>query len=93
MPARLAHQQQPQVVELYDLVNAGELAKARAVYRRLLPVARFDMTPKLVQYFKAAQDAVGLNGGPTRPPRLPLSPSEREALEAALAILREPAHA
>ena len=23
------------------------------------------MTPKLVQYFKAAQDAVGFNGGPT----------------------------
>jgi dihydrodipicolinate synthase/N-acetylneuraminate lyase len=82
-----------EVVELYDLVNAGELAKARALYRRLLPVARFDMTPKLVQYFKAAQDAVGFNGGPTRPPRMPLQPAEREALEEALAILREPAHA
>jgi dihydrodipicolinate synthase/N-acetylneuraminate lyase len=82
-----------EVVELYDLVAAGDLAKARAVYRRLLPVARFDMTPKLVQYFKAAQDAVGLNGGPTRPPRLPLNAGERAALDAALAILREPAHA
>ena len=30
------------------------------------------MTSKLVQYFKAAQDAVGFNGGPTRAPRLPL---------------------
>jgi 4-hydroxy-tetrahydrodipicolinate synthase len=82
-----------EVVELYEAVNAGELAKARALYRRLLPIARFDMTPKLVQYFKAAQDAVGLNGGPTRPPRMPLKPAEREALDAALAILREPAHA
>jgi 4-hydroxy-tetrahydrodipicolinate synthase len=82
-----------EVVELYDLVAAGDLVKARAVYRRLLPLARFDMTPKLVQYFKAGQDAVGLNGGPTRPPRLPLKPAEREALDAALAILREPAHA
>jgi dihydrodipicolinate synthase/N-acetylneuraminate lyase len=82
-----------EVVELYDLVNAGDLPKARALYRRLLPVARFDMTPKLVQYFKAAQDAVGLNGGPTRPPRMPLTAAEREALEAALAILREHAHA
>jgi 4-hydroxy-tetrahydrodipicolinate synthase len=58
----------------------------------LLPIARFDMTPKLVQYFKAAQDAVGFNGGATRPPRLPLNPAERSALEQALAILREPAH-
>jgi 4-hydroxy-tetrahydrodipicolinate synthase len=82
-----------EVVALYDAVNQGELAKARALYRRLLPVARFDMTPKLVQYFKAAQDAVGLNGGPTRPPRMPLKPAERAALDAALAVLREHAHA
>jgi dihydrodipicolinate synthase/N-acetylneuraminate lyase len=80
-------------VELYDAVQAGDLARARDVYRRLLPVARFDMTSKLVQYFKAAQDAVGFNGGPTRAPRLPLKADEVAALDAALAILREPAHA
>jgi dihydrodipicolinate synthase/N-acetylneuraminate lyase len=78
-------------VELFEAVRANDLATARDVYRRLLPVARFDMTSKLVQYFKAAQDAVGFNGGPTRAPRLPLKPAEVEALEAALAILREPA--
>ena len=61
------------------------------MYRRLLPVARFDMTSKLVQFFKAAQDAVGFSGGPTRAPRLPLKAEEAAALEAALAILREPA--
>jgi 4-hydroxy-tetrahydrodipicolinate synthase len=49
------------------------------------------MTSKLVQYFKAAQDAVGFNGGPTRAPRLPLKPEEVAALDAALVILREPA--
>src|SRR4051812_26778899 len=48
-----------ETVELYDAVQAQDLARAREVYRRVLPVARFDMTPKLVQYFKAAQDAVG----------------------------------
>ena len=62
------------------------------MYRRLLPVARFDMTSKLVQYFKAAQDAVGFHGGPTRAPRLPLNADEVAALEEALAVLREPAH-
>jgi 4-hydroxy-tetrahydrodipicolinate synthase len=56
-------------------------------------VARFDMTPKLVQYFKAAQDAVGFAGGPTRPPRLPLNDSERAALEEALLVLRAHTHA
>jgi dihydrodipicolinate synthase/N-acetylneuraminate lyase len=79
-----------EVVELYDHCRNGELDAARAVYRRILPIARFDMTPKLVQYFKAAQDAVGFTGGPTRAPRLPLNETERAELEIALAILRGP---
>src|SRR4051795_4016156 len=78
-------------VELYDAVRANDLATARDVYRRMLPVARFDMTSKLVQYFKADQDAVGFNGGPTRAPRLPLKADEVPPLEAAAAILRQPA--
>jgi dihydrodipicolinate synthase/N-acetylneuraminate lyase len=75
-------------VALYEHCRAGELDAAREVYRRLLPLGRFDMTPKLVQYFKAAMDAVGLVGGPTRAPRLPLTGEEREALLDALAVLR-----
>jgi 4-hydroxy-tetrahydrodipicolinate synthase len=77
-----------EAVELYERCRTGDLEAARAVYGRILPVARFDMTPKLVQYFKAAQDAVGFTGGPTRPPRLPLNAAERAALEDALAVLR-----
>jgi 4-hydroxy-tetrahydrodipicolinate synthase len=49
------------------------------------------MTSKLVQYFKAAQDAVGFHGGPVRAPRLALKADEAAALQDALAILREPA--
>src|SRR4051794_23288852 len=56
-------------VALYEHCRAGELEPARAIYMRLLPLARFDMTPKLVQYFKAAMDAGGLGGGAVRPPR------------------------
>ena len=41
-----------------------------AVYGRLLPLARLDMTPKLVQFYKGAQDALGFVGGPVREPRL-----------------------
>jgi 4-hydroxy-tetrahydrodipicolinate synthase len=76
-------------VALYEHCLAGELDAAREIYQRLLPLARFDMTPKLVQYFKAAQDAVGLVGGPCREPRLPLTAEERADLDAALAVLRE----
>jgi 4-hydroxy-tetrahydrodipicolinate synthase len=75
-------------VALFEHCRAGELDAARAVYARLLPLARFDMTPKLVQFFKAAQDAVGLAGGPVRPPRLPLTEAERGELDSALAALR-----
>jgi len=78
-------------VELYEACRAGELERARAVYGRLLPLARLDMTPKLVQYFKAAQDALGFTGGPVRPPRLELDAADREVLDGALAALRAPA--
>jgi dihydrodipicolinate synthase/N-acetylneuraminate lyase len=78
-------------VELYDACRAAELERARAVYGRLLPLARLDMTPKLVQFFKGAQDALGFTGGPTRPPRLPLDESDRAVLDDALAALRAPA--
>jgi 4-hydroxy-tetrahydrodipicolinate synthase len=77
-------------VALHDACLEGDLAAARAVYARLLPLARFDMTPKLVQYFKAAMDEVGLAGGPCRPPRLPLTDPERAALGEAMAVLRAP---
>jgi dihydrodipicolinate synthase/N-acetylneuraminate lyase len=78
-------------VELYDACRAAELERARAVYGRLLPLARLDMTPKLVQFFKGAQDALGFTGGPTRPPRLALDESDRAVLDDALAALRAPA--
>ena len=80
-------------VELQRLVEAGSPAEARALYARLLPLARLDMTPHLVQYFKGAMDAVGLRGGVSRGPRLPLDAGQQEVLDAAMAALRQPAAA
>jgi 4-hydroxy-tetrahydrodipicolinate synthase len=80
-------------VDLWERCRTGDLEAARAIYRRLLPLARFDMTPKLVQYFKAAMDEVGLAGGAVRPPRLELTEPERDELAAALRALRERAAA
>jgi 4-hydroxy-tetrahydrodipicolinate synthase len=74
-------------VALWEACRSGDLDAARAVYRRLLPLARFDMTPKLVQYFKAAMDERGLAGGPCRPPRMPLTEPERDELREALRVL------
>ena len=76
-------------VALYEACQEGDLETARAIYARLLPLARFDMTPKLVQYYQAGMDAVGCAGGPCRAPRLPLSDGERAQLAAALALERE----
>ena len=78
-------------VELYDACRAAELERARAIYGRLLPLARLDMTPKLVQFYKGAQDALGFAGGPVREPRLELDEADRAVLDAALAALRAPA--
>ena len=75
-------------VALQRHVIEGDLEAARELNARILPLARLDMTPKLVQYFKAAQDAVGRVGGPCRPPRMELTAEERAVLEAALGALR-----
>ena len=48
------------------------------------------MTPKLVQFFKGAQDRLGYAGGPVRAPRLELDAADTEILEAAVAALRAP---
>jgi 4-hydroxy-tetrahydrodipicolinate synthase len=74
-------------IELYDACRAADLERARSIYARLLPLARFDMTPKLVQYFKAALDERGLTGGDCRPPRMPLTEDEQAALKASLKVL------
>ena len=73
-----------QSVRLWELCAAGDLPAARDLYGELLPLARLDMTPKLVQYFKAALDELGIGGGPCRPPRLPLSDDELAVLRSAI---------
>ena len=77
-------------VELYDACRGGDFERARAVYARLLPLARLDVTPKLVQFFKGAQDRLGFTGGPVRAPRLALDAADTEILDAAVAALRAP---
>jgi 4-hydroxy-tetrahydrodipicolinate synthase len=75
-------------VALQAHVAAGRLAEAREIYATLLPLARLDMTPHLVQYFKGAMDDAGLRGGPCRGPRGPLDDEQRALLAAAMAALR-----
>jgi 4-hydroxy-tetrahydrodipicolinate synthase len=74
-------------VELFRLCSEGRLDEARTVYARILPLARLDMRPKLVQFFKAAMDLAGREGGPCRPPRMELTDAERREVEEAMRAL------
>jgi 4-hydroxy-tetrahydrodipicolinate synthase len=74
-------------LELEALVRDGALDAARGLWPRLAPLARLDMTPKLVQHFKTALDLTGRHGGPTRPPRLALTEAEDGTCREAVAAL------
>ena len=63
-------------VELYNLVRAGRIEDARALYAELVPVFRWDSRTEFVQAIKLSMDLVGRYGGACRPPRGPLSPEQ-----------------
>jgi len=72
-------------VKLWELCRSGRLGPAQELYLALLPLGHLDMTPKLVQYFKAALDELSLGGGPCRPPRMALTEAELEVVRGAVA--------
>ncbi|MFH8607264.1 dihydrodipicolinate synthase family protein [Streptomyces sp. NPDC018029] len=76
-------------VELYDAACAGDLDTALPLYRSLHPLLRLDSKTEFVQAIKLSMDIVGRRGGPTRPPRSPLSGATealvRSATEKAMA--------
>ncbi len=68
-----------EAVEIYELATSGRLAEARELYEHLVTVFRWDSRVEFVQAIKLSIDMAGQSyGGPTRPPRGPLSP-ENEA--------------
>lgn len=72
-------------VQMYELARAGNVAQATALYRRLLPLFRYDSTPRLVQAIKHALAVAGRPVGDTRPPRLSLDEADRIGVEQAYA--------
>ncbi len=68
-----------EAVELYELVQQGDVSAALELYRELVPVFRWDSRTEFVQAIKLSIDLAGCSyGGPTRPPRGPLSPEHEE---------------
>jgi dihydrodipicolinate synthase/N-acetylneuraminate lyase len=64
----------------WELTRRGEWEKARDMYRWFSPLLHLDVHPKFVQYIKLCLQETGLGREWTRPPRLPLSGAEREAI-------------
>lgn len=72
-----------EAVEIYDLVKGGRIAEALELYTQLVTVFRWDSKTEFVQAIKLSIDlAGGSYGGPTRPPRGPLSPAQDAAVRA-----------
>jgi len=70
-------------VEIFDLVAAGQVAEAKELYENLVAMFRWDSRPEFVQAIKLAIDLSGNSyGGPTRPPRGPLSTAHEVQLRA-----------
>lgn len=68
-------------VALFELATSGKVAEATELYRRLLPLFRFDSTPRLVQSIKYSLELVGKPVGQARPPRLQLTQEEKTTIE------------
>jgi dihydrodipicolinate synthase/N-acetylneuraminate lyase len=72
-----------EAVEIYDLVRAGKYEEAREIYKYLIAVFRWDSRTEFVQAIKLTTDLTGQSyGGPTRPPRGPLSAAHEAQVRA-----------
>ncbi|MCA6095495.1 dihydrodipicolinate synthase family protein [Streptomyces sp. SCA3-4] len=69
--------------ELYRAAVAGDLQTARPLYASLHPLLRWDSKTEFVQAIKVSMDLAGRHGGPTRPPRGPLTGATAAAVRAA----------
>jgi 4-hydroxy-tetrahydrodipicolinate synthase len=68
--------------DLLELVETGQTARARELSRNYRPLARyFENTSHFIQSTKYVMDKVGLKGGYTRRPRLPLTAHEKSDID------------
>lgn len=66
-----------ETVAIYELVRAGRVQEAIAIYRWFMPLLELDISPQLVQNIKLAETATGIGTENVRAPRLPLQGNER----------------
>ncbi len=64
-------------IALWDAVERGDLAQARAIYRWFMPLLHLDAEHDLVQSIKLAEQLMGRGSERVRMPRMPLSGARR----------------
>lgn len=74
----------PSIARMFAHVVAGRIADARAIHRELTPVFDALFVTSNPIPLKAALDALGLPGGPPRPPLQPATDGERATIAEAL---------
>jgi 4-hydroxy-tetrahydrodipicolinate synthase len=62
----------------YEALRAGDLERARVIYRWFMPLLHLDAEHDLVQSIKLAESLMGRGSERVRPPRLPLAGQRRE---------------
>jgi 1-pyrroline-4-hydroxy-2-carboxylate deaminase len=65
-------------IQLVEAIRAGQLDRARAIYRWFMPLLHLDAEHDLVQSIKLAEQIMGRGSERVRPPRLPLSGERRK---------------
>ncbi|MFD1861138.1 dihydrodipicolinate synthase family protein [Aeromicrobium camelliae] len=72
-----------EAVELYNLCAEGKWHEAKDLYEQLVAVFRWDSRTEFVQAIKLSMDVCGNSyGGPTRPPRGPLTEAQTAQVKA-----------
>jgi dihydrodipicolinate synthase/N-acetylneuraminate lyase len=66
----------------YAALRAGDLERARQIYRWFMPMLHLDAEHDLVQSIKLAEALMGRGCERVRPPRLPLAGARREQVTA-----------
>jgi 4-hydroxy-tetrahydrodipicolinate synthase len=67
---------------MYEALRAGDLERARRIYRWFMPLLHLDAGHDLVQSIKLAEHIMGRGSERVRPPRLPLAGSRRDEVTA-----------
>ncbi|MFF1508197.1 dihydrodipicolinate synthase family protein [Streptomyces sp. NPDC058326] len=78
---------------LYRAAVAGDLDTALPLYKSLHPLFRWDSKVEFVQAIKLSMDLAGRPGGPTRAPRVPLTPEQEAVVRAATEKVLAEGHA